>query len=105
MKLPYCEDYYRVALATTQPILMLGGASKENPTQTYHDFAAGMASRSNVRGAMVGRNVSFPGPEDPAAVAGAVHAIVHDGISGDEAIALTMSQRNLKIDFLRNAIR
>ena len=24
MKLPYCEDYYRVTLATSQPILMLG---------------------------------------------------------------------------------
>ncbi len=35
MKLPYCEGYERVALATTQPILMLGGSStKTRPRPT-----------------------------------------------------------------------
>ncbi len=104
MKLPYCAGYDRVTLATTQPILMLGGASNENPTQTYYDFASGMATRSNVRGALVGRNVSFPGPEDPAAVANAIFAIVHAGASGDEAVEMTMTQRGKKMDFLRDTI-
>jgi DhnA family fructose-bisphosphate aldolase class Ia len=105
MKLPYCDGYERVTLATTQPILLLGGSSNENPTQTYYDFAAGMAARSNVRGALVGRNVSFPGPEDPAAVANAIYAIVHGGISGDEAIELTIAQRGTKMDLLRDTVR
>ena len=105
MKLPYCEGYDRVTLATTQPILMLGGSSNENPTQTYYDFAAGMATRSNVRGALVGRNVSFPGPEDPAAVANAIYAIVHAGITGDEAIELTLEQRGRNMDILRETVR
>lgn len=104
MKLPYCQGYEKVTLATTQPILMLGGASNENPTQTYYDFSAGMAIRSNVRGALVGRNVSFPGQEDPAAVASAVFGIVHAGASGEDAIDITMSQRNHKIDYLRDLI-
>lgn len=104
MKLPYCAGYEKVTLATSQPILMLGGASNENPTQTYYDFAAGMAIRSNVRGALVGRNVSFPGLEDPAAVANAIYAIVHAGASGEDAVEMTMSQRGQDFDYLRDLI-
>jgi DhnA family fructose-bisphosphate aldolase class Ia len=105
MKLPYCEDYHRVTMATTLPILMLGGPSKEDPRQTYRDFAAGMAARSNVRGALVGRNITFPGREDPAAVAGAIHGIVHEGISPEEAIQHTMEHRDEEIDFLNRYIK
>jgi hypothetical protein len=104
MKLPYCDDFQRVALATTCPILMLGGPSKEDPRSTYHDFAAGMAARANVRGALVGRNISFPGPEDPAAAAQAIYAIVHEGITPDEAIALTMDRRDVCMDALARFI-
>ena len=42
LKIPYCEEYERVARATTCPILMLGGESKGDPTPTLRDFAAGM---------------------------------------------------------------
>jgi hypothetical protein len=105
MKLPFCAGYDKVALATTQPILMLGGASNENPTQTYYDFSAGMRTRSNIRGALVGRNVSFPGLEDPAAVAQAIYAIVHAGATGDEAIDITMTQRGQEMDYLQDLFR
>jgi DhnA family fructose-bisphosphate aldolase class Ia len=105
LKLPYCEDFYRVTMATTLPILMLGGPSKEDPRTTYQDFSAGMATRSNVRGALVGRNVSFPGREDPAAVAKAINDIVHRGISADEAVEVTMTHRDDKMDFLTEHIR
>jgi len=105
MKLPYCEDFHRVTMATTMPILMLGGPSKEDPRPTYRNFAAGMAARSNVRGALVGRNISFPGPEDPAAVAQAISDIVHKGISPDEAIEVTMAHRDERMDFLNAYIK
>ncbi len=104
MKLPFCQDYYRVTMATTMPILMLGGPSRENPLQTYQDFATGMATRANVRGALVGRNVSFPGREDPAAVARAINAIIHEGISAEEAVELTMTRRDEKMDHLNEYI-
>jgi DhnA family fructose-bisphosphate aldolase class Ia len=100
MKLPYCEDYYRVTLATTMPILMLGGPSQENPLQTYQDFATGMATRSNVRGVLVGRNVTFPGREDPAAVAQAIYAVVHDGASAEQAVDVTMTRREQGMEAL-----
>jgi hypothetical protein len=105
MKLPFCDDFQRVAIATTCPILMLGGPSKEDPRSTYRDFAAGMAAGANVRGALVGRNVSFPGREDPAAVAQAIHAIVHEGITPAEAVGLTMSRRDAGMDALTQYIR
>jgi hypothetical protein len=100
LKLPYCDEFRRVTMATSLPILMLGGPSTEDPRPTFRDFAAGMATRSNVRGALVGRNISFPGPEDPAAVAQAISSIVHKGVSADEAIEVTMAHRDHKRDFL-----
>lgn len=105
MKLPYCEEFHRVTMATTLPILMLGGPSKEDPRPTYRNFASGMATRSNVRGALVGRNISFPGPEDPAAVAQAISDIVHQGMSPDEAIEVTMAHRDAKMDALTAYIK
>ena len=100
MKLPFCENFHRVTMATTMPILMLGGPSKEDPRTTYHEFALGMATRSNVRGALVGRNIAFPGRDDPAAVAQAISDIIHRGISADEAVEVIMANRGLEMDFL-----
>jgi hypothetical protein len=105
LKLAYCEDYHRVAMATTLPIILLGGPSKEDPRSTYQEFAAGMATRANVRGAMVGRNVTFPGDEDPAAVARAIDDIVHHGASAADAVAVTLAHRDEEMDFLTRYIR
>lgn len=105
MKLPYCEDFRRVAMATSLPILLLGGPSKEDPRPIYQVILDGMSSRNNVRGALVGRNVTFPGREDPAAVAQAIHAIVHKDYTLDEANTLTMDHRDTKSDFLLQTIQ
>lgn len=80
LKIPYVENYSRVVRSTSCPILMLGGESKGNPEQLLREFAAGMASGPNVRGVLVGRNILFPGEADPAAMAGAVSRIVHEGM-------------------------
>ena len=79
LKLPYSVDYSRVAAACTCPILMLGGPAKGDPGALLADFARGMQAGENVRGALVGRNVLYPGSEDPAAMAAAVWKIVHEG--------------------------
>lgn len=104
LKLPYCDEFERVAKATTMPIILLGGPSNEDPRTTFTEFAAGMAARANVRGAMVGRNVSFPGPDDPAAVAQAIDDIVRKGISADEAVTVTAASRDKRADFLTRYI-
>lgn len=100
LKLPYSADYRQVALATTLPIILLGGPSNEDPRSTFEDSAAGMASGANVRGAMVGRNVSFPGDDDPAAVAQALDDIVRKGVSASDALKATADYRDLDMDSL-----
>ena len=85
LKIPYCEGYDKVALATTCHILILGGEATGDPTPLFQEFISGMAAGNNVRGALAGRNILFPGSDDPRAVAAAVHGIVHDGYGLEEA--------------------
>ncbi|HUV12582.1 MAG TPA: hypothetical protein VMY18_03000 [Acidobacteriota bacterium] len=101
LKLPYSDDYHRVAEATTLPILMLGGPAQDTPEPTLRNFASGMKTASNVRGVMVGRNVTFVAREDPRAVAAAVGTIVHDGASAQEAMDLMHSERSREMDLLQ----
>lgn len=104
LKLPYCEGFEQVTAATTLPIILLGGPSKEDPRSTFADFVAGMAAGANVRGAMVGRNITFPGPDDPAAVAQAVDDIVRKRISADQSTDVVMANRDKNLDFLTRYI-
>jgi len=100
LKLPYADGYERVANATTLPILMLGGEAKGDPTPTLNEFAKGVKAGANVRGALVGRNVLYPGDDDPMAVAMAIQKIVQEGISADEAVEYLMSIRGQDMDWL-----
>lgn len=104
MKLPFCENFKQVSMATTLPILILGGPSREDPRPIYNVISAAMNTRSNVRGALVGRNVLFPGGEDPGAVGQGIWEIVHDGISVEAALDTTITNRNKKMDFLSQFI-
>ena len=104
LKVPYCDGFEQVALATSMPLMLLGGPSQEDPRSTYRDFVLGVAARSNVRGVMVGRNVSFPGADDPAAVAQVIDDIVRKGISAEEAVAATRAYRNQNMDLLTRYI-
>ncbi len=101
LKIPYCQDYERVARATTLPILMLGGEAAGDPTGILQEFALGMRAGPNVRGALVGRNVIFPGTDDPLATAMAVQSIVHDGFDAAQAIDCLMKNRGRDMDRLR----
>jgi DhnA family fructose-bisphosphate aldolase class Ia len=105
LKIPYCEDYARVVKSTTLPLLMLGGESKGDPTGTIGEFVAGLKAGSNVRGALVGRNILFPGKDDPLAAALAVNRVVHAGASQDEAVDYLMANRDLRMDALTRYIR
>jgi DhnA family fructose-bisphosphate aldolase class Ia len=91
LKIPYCDGFDRVAKATTCPILMLGGESLGDPTSILQEFSKGMSSGKNVRGALVGRNILYPGKEDPSAVADAVSGIVHRGFT------VTDAQQHIKL--------
>ncbi|MCA1591931.1 MAG: hypothetical protein LC754_04625 [Acidobacteria bacterium] len=86
LKLPYCENYEAVARATTLPILLLGGESVGDATPLLREIAAGLAAGSNVRGALIGRNVLFPGAEDPLVVAQAAGSIIHHNWTVERAL-------------------
>jgi len=105
LKMPYADNYEIVARSTTLPILMLGGASKGDPTPMMNEFVSGMKAGANVRGALVGRNILFPGDEDPMATAMAVHRIVHDGYSAEQAVDYLMEQRGKNLDALTKWIK
>lgn len=101
LKIPYVRDFYRVARATTLPILLLGGEAQANPIGILEDFERGMAEGPNVRGAMVGRNVLFPGRDDPRAVAEGISLIIHRGASAAEAVRHIARSRGADEEFLR----
>lgn len=86
LKLPYCDNYEVVVRATTLPILLLGGESVGDATPFLRQVAAGLEAGPNVRGALVGRNVLYPGAEDPLAVAEAVGGMIHKGWTVQEAV-------------------
>jgi DhnA family fructose-bisphosphate aldolase class Ia len=53
-----------------------------------------MAAGANVRGALVGRNVLYPGDDDPRAVAEAVGGIVHQGWTVEQAMNSNLDRRH-----------
>ena len=85
LKMPYGEGFDRVSRATTLPVLLLGGPARESPLDTLRDFAEGMAAGANVRGAIIGRNLLFPGDADPLPMCRALTRIVHAGADLAEA--------------------
>lgn len=104
IKIPYCEDYERVARSTSCPILMLGGESTGDFAGVLEGFAAGMAAAPNVRGAMVGRNVHHPGPDDPYAVGRAVGRIVHEACPAKDALAQIPDDRDHDLGAFAGAV-
>jgi len=88
LKIPVGDDMARICRATTLPILLLGGPSRESPVDTLRDFANGLGAGSRVRGAIIGRNLLFPGDADPLPMCRALTALVHDRVSVEQAASL-----------------
>jgi len=105
LKIPYVAGYEQVALSTTLPILMLGGESAGDVGPTLKNFAAGLQAGASVRGAMIGRNILFPGQSDPLAAALAVNAVVHHGVNPDEALAQIENNEGKAMDALTRWIK
>jgi hypothetical protein len=100
LKLPYCEGYETVARSTTLPILILGGESAGDPAPFLRQLGSAMAAGPNIRGALVGRNVLYPGDEDPLAMAEAAGGIVHLRWPVDEALQSMAANRGRGMDRL-----
>jgi DhnA family fructose-bisphosphate aldolase class Ia len=100
LKLPYCENYEMVAGATTLPILLLGGEPVGDATPFLHELAAGLKAGPNVRGALVGRNILFPGDDDPLAAIESVAGIIHKAWSVEQALEAQAEHRGRDMDWL-----
>jgi len=98
LKIPYCHQFDRVVKSVTMPILMLGGPSTGRPAGTLENFVRGMGAGPNVRGALVGRNVIFPGDEDPAVIAQAIHLIVQERLTALEAMCRVKERRGANMN-------
>ena len=101
LKLPYCENYEMVANATTLPILLLGGEPVGAATPFLRELAAGLKAGPNVRGALVGRNILYPGDDDPLAVIEAVGGIIHRGWTVEQALDNQAAHRGRDTDWLK----
>lgn len=86
LKLPYGESFDAVCRSTTLPILLLGGPAREDPATAIADFAAGLCASPRVRGAVIGRNLLFPGDRDPFLMSRALTGLVHRGATLAEAL-------------------
>jgi hypothetical protein len=104
LKLPHCEHYEVVARSTTLPILLLGGESAGDARPFLEQLSGALAAGANVRGALVGRNVLYPGAEDPMAVAAGAAGIIHHGWSVAEAMDSFEANRGRALDRLARAV-
>lgn len=86
LKLHYCEDFEKVARATTCPILLLGGSAQAKEG-FFEEIDKGLRAGPNVRGVMVGRNVLFPRDGgDPYVFARGVVGLVHEKSSLNDVL-------------------
>lgn len=83
IKAPYCDDFSRVTSSTFAPVVILGG-SKGTEAATLANIRA--AVDAGAAGVAMGRNVFQS--ENPTAMAAAVAAVVHDGASVEDALAI-----------------
>lgn len=86
LKVPYCDDLARVCRATTLPLLLLGGPARDTPEATLEDFATGLAAGPQMRGAIIGRNLLYPGDADPLPMCRALTALVHTDAGYEAAL-------------------
>jgi DhnA family fructose-bisphosphate aldolase class Ia len=98
LKLPYCPQFETVASSTSLPILLLGGESAGGPGPFLNELAGALRAGPNVRGALVGRNVLYPGDDDPLAIASGIGGMIHRGWTHEQAIDSFGSNRGRHMD-------
>ena len=88
LKVSYSPELERAGAATSLPLLLLGGPARETPQETLRDFAQGLKATPRVRGAIIGRNLLYPGDADPLPMCRALTALVHRGAELKDALDL-----------------
>jgi DhnA family fructose-bisphosphate aldolase class Ia len=88
LKVSLSPELQRASAATSLPILLLGGPARETPQETLRDFADGIKASPRVRGAIIGRNLLYPGDADPLPMCRALTALVHEETAIENALRL-----------------
>lgn len=104
LKIPYVANFEQVVRSSSNPILMLGGESTGNPTDILENFERGLGAGPNVKGCLVGRNLLYPGFDDPYASAVAVSRILHDYDNTEKAVKELAKNRGKYMDFFTSII-
>jgi hypothetical protein len=78
LKIPYTQEFERVANSTTLPIVILGGDRNTSMDDLLSDLSLALSASHQVRGAMYGRNVLYPENAHPRDVAEAIGKLVHE---------------------------
>ena len=100
LKVPYVDNFESVTKSATNPILILGGESTGNPIDLFKILEMGLAAGKNVKGCLAGRNLLYPGDDDPGAVALAISGIIHDKNNIDKAIKILNNNRGRQMNVL-----
>jgi len=98
LEVPYTEGFERVARSTTLPLLIVAAGASGDPTPMLTQLSDGTRARRNVRGALIGRSVLFPGDDDPLSFALAVNSVVREGRDPSGALDRLMASRNQHFD-------
>lgn len=104
LKIPYIDDYEHVVRSTSNPILILGGESTGNPTDILESLEKGLGAGKNIKGCLLGRNLLYPGMDDPRAVGLAVSKIIHEHASTEEAVKILAENRGKDMDYFTSKI-
>ncbi|MCP4760911.1 MAG: TIM barrel protein [archaeon] len=99
LKIPYVDNFEMVARSTSNPILLLGGASTGKPTDIIENFEKGIGAGPNIKGCMVGRNLLYPGFDDPLAVLLGVSKIIHEQETAENAVKFVAKNRGVNMDY------
>ena len=84
VKTPYAAGFEQVTGPCYVPVVILGGAKRGHERDMLVDIKAALDAGAN--GVAIGRNIFQA--DDPAAMTAAVAAVLHEGASVDEALAL-----------------
>jgi len=84
VKVPYVEGFKKVVEVCFKPVVIMGGKKRSNDLDILTEMKAAMDA--GAAGGTIGRNIFES--DDPEAMTAALVAIVHDGVSVDQAVKI-----------------
>lgn len=89
VKVPYVEGFQEVTASCYKPVVILGGSRRGSIQEVFEEVKAAM--NAGACGITMGRNIFES--DDPRAMTAALAAIIHQGASVEEALAIWREAR------------